>query len=88
MGLRNAFPNLLADTGDLVSIPGSPPNLVEPLVGCRFASRCPFVQGRCRTTDLPLVEAAPGHWTACHRWPETPRLRELARSGATWQVPS
>ena len=88
MGLRNAFPNLLADTGDLVAIPGTPPSLLEPLVGCRFAGRCPFVEARCRVTDLPLVEAAPRHWTACHRWQEAGRLRELARSGATWQVPS
>ena len=88
MGLRNAFPNLLAESAELVSIPGSPPNLIEPIAGCRFAGRCPFVQDRCRTTDPPLVEGAPGHWTACLRWQEAPRLRDLARSAATWQVAS
>ncbi|MBI2205077.1 MAG: ABC transporter ATP-binding protein [Candidatus Rokubacteria bacterium] len=86
MGLRNAFPNLLADAAELISIPGSPPNLVEPPAGCRFADRCPFVLERCRTTDPPLVEGAPGHWTACLRWREADELRGRARSGATWQT--
>lgn len=88
MGLRNAFPNLFGDTAELMSIPGSPPSLVEPLTGCRFAGRCPFVQERCRTTDPPLVEGATGHWTACLRWREATQLRELARSGGIWQVVS
>jgi oligopeptide/dipeptide ABC transporter ATP-binding protein len=88
MGLRNAFPNLLGDTGELISIPGSPPHLVERMIGCRFASRCPFAEDRCRTTDPPLVEGAPGHWTACLRWAEAPALRELARSSAAWQAAS
>ncbi len=86
MGLRNAFPDLLADAAELISIPGSPPDLVTPPHGCRFADRCPFVLDACRTTDPPLTEAAPGHWTACLRWREADALRAQARSGATWQT--
>ena len=86
MGLKNAFPNLLAEAAELISIPGSPPSAIAPAPGCRFAARCPFVQDRCWTTDPPLVEGAPGHWTACHRWPEAAELRARARASTTWQA--
>lgn len=88
MGLRNAFPSLLGDSADLISIPGSPPGLVEALVGCRFASRCPFAEDRCRTEALPLLEVEPGHGTACHRWRDAARLRAMSSVAATWQAPS
>ncbi|PKH38472.1 peptide/nickel transport system ATP-binding protein [Nocardioides alpinus] len=38
--------------------------------GCPFASRCAFVQDRCRTTRPPLVQASNGVSVACHRFPE------------------
>jgi peptide/nickel transport system ATP-binding protein/oligopeptide transport system ATP-binding protein len=47
-------------TGDLPSalaVPG----------GCRFASRCPFVQERCRTVDPPLGSVPDHGLVACHR---------------------
>ena len=58
MGLLNAFPTLESAKGELVSIPGAPPDLAGELRGCRFAERCPFVTGRCREEVPPLVEAA------------------------------
>src|SRR5690554_831379 len=47
MGLTNAFPTLEGAQRELISIPGTPPNLLDPPTGCRFAARCPFVQERC-----------------------------------------
>jgi len=38
----------------LKAIPGNPPNLAAPPVGCRFAARCPAVQERCRVEAPPL----------------------------------
>lgn len=38
---------------------------VNPRPGCRFAARCPFAKERCYQGDTPLVEAEPGHYTAC-----------------------
>ena len=47
----------------LVSIPGTPPRLDEPIVGCAFAPRCPCVVAACATRP-PLL--GDGHRTACH----------------------
>ena len=35
------------ETTELQSISGSPPDLVDPPPGCRFAARCPMVTDRC-----------------------------------------
>ena len=51
------------ETTELQSIGGSPPDLVEPPPGCRFAARCPVVTDRC-TEVVPLLTApqdAPAH---------------------------
>ncbi len=42
LGLKNAFPSIKAPDRQLISIPGSPPNLIEDIPGCVFAERCPF----------------------------------------------
>ena len=36
-------------------------------IGCRFASRCPYAQPRCRTEDPALTTLEAGHQTACLR---------------------
>ena len=49
----------------LISIPGKPPTLSDTAIGCGFAPRCEFVSDLCRDGRPPLVEVAPGHWSAC-----------------------
>ncbi len=46
-GLMEAFPSVIGPRRDLVGIPGSPPDLARPPVGCRFAPRCPAVMPAC-----------------------------------------
>ena len=49
--------------GRLVSIPGRPPDLIEPPPACRFAPRCPYAgQDDCATVPPELREIRPGHW--------------------------
>jgi peptide/nickel transport system ATP-binding protein len=48
----------------LEGIPGTPPALLDPPAGCRFAERCPLASARCRERP-PFVEVAPGHEVAC-----------------------
>ena len=44
---------------------GEIPSPVNPPSGCRFQTRCPLVEPRCRVESPPLEEKAPGHWAAC-----------------------
>jgi peptide/nickel transport system ATP-binding protein len=51
----------------LAVIPGRPPDLVNPPVGCRFAPRCPYASERCINEEPPLTVTPddPNHSYAC-----------------------
>jgi peptide/nickel transport system ATP-binding protein len=49
----------------LRGIPGTPPSLLEPAPGCRFADRCPLASRRCREEQPPFVQIEDGHSVAC-----------------------
>jgi peptide/nickel transport system ATP-binding protein len=50
----------------LATIPGRPPDLVNPPTGCRFAPRCAYVRERCLDEEPMLVPAdTPDHTYAC-----------------------
>ena len=86
MGLMNAFPDLESAAHELAPIEGSPPDLLAPPEGCRFAPRCPFSLDRC-ATDSPSVEmSATGIAVACHRQADASTMRVKAREAATWQL--
>lgn len=65
-GLVHAFPSIRGEKKDLISIPGSPPNLLSPPPGCRFHVRCPFVMDKCKEREHRIVEVGKGHYAACH----------------------
>ena len=49
--------------GRLLSIPGRPPDLIEPPEGCRFAPRCVYAgHDDCAAVQPELREIRPGHW--------------------------
>jgi peptide/nickel transport system ATP-binding protein len=85
MGLANAFPNLKEPDKPLISIEGSPPDLVDPPAGCRFAERCPFKIAQCTQEEPKLVEVETGHFSACHRIAEIDELREKSKEVSTWE---
>jgi peptide/nickel transport system ATP-binding protein len=63
--LLQAVPRM-SQSGELESIPGSVPKLVDPPPGCRFHPRCPRAGDICEAVLPPLEEMSPGHFAACH----------------------
>jgi len=48
----------------LKGIPGKPPQLLSPPIGCRFKDRCPLAFEKCEE-EPPMTEIEPSHWVAC-----------------------
>jgi peptide/nickel transport system ATP-binding protein len=66
-GLIASIPSIERSSDQtLASIPGSPPNLLNPPPGCRFHPRCKYAQDLCKVEDPPLIAVSPGHKAACH----------------------
>lgn len=63
--LLAATPRLHQKVDELAFIPGSPPDLLHPPKGCRFAPRCPFAKPHCLENEPPVVEISPRHLVAC-----------------------
>jgi peptide/nickel transport system ATP-binding protein len=51
---------------DVTSIPGAPPRLDRPIVGCPFAPRCDRVFEPCAVHTPALVSVGDAHEAACH----------------------
>jgi peptide/nickel transport system ATP-binding protein len=65
-GLLGSFPGVKAPKTKLVSIPGSPPDLLKAPVGCKFTERCKFAMPICQEIDPELIEIQKNHYVACH----------------------
>ncbi len=66
-GLIKAFPSIKEKKTRLMSIPGTPPDLLHPPPACRFNPRCPYVMDVCKKIDPPLEKMGKGeHFVACH----------------------
>jgi len=65
-GLISAIPSLTGPKVRLKSIPGAPPDLLNPPRGCRFHPRCPYAVDKCRREEPEYVRVGKLHWVACH----------------------
>ncbi len=70
VGLMGSLPSLGKREGRLATIAGSVPPPQRFPAGCRFSTRCPFADARCRTQVPPLTAVGDGaHRVACFKAP-------------------
>jgi peptide/nickel transport system ATP-binding protein len=64
--LLASIPQLTQDRNQrLLNIPGLPPDLGHPPIGCRFAARCSRVTDRCRSEEPSLIGETADHLYSC-----------------------
>ena len=81
-GLMNAFPSVVGKKRRLCTIPGEPPDLLNPPSGCRFATRCSYADDQCKKADPEFRALEEGHYVACFYPVEREKsLEEITESG-------
>ncbi len=80
-GLIEAFPSVTGPRRTLTGIPGSPPDLAQPLQGCRFRPRCPVAFEACAEVEPALLELG-GAQVRCLLYAAHETLAEASQSGA------
>lgn len=64
--LLNAAPSLeIKNNRKLISIEGTPPDLINPPKGCPFASRCKYCMNICVEATPPEYDYGAGHKVSC-----------------------
>lgn len=65
-GLLESLPHVGSEKGQkLSSIPGTPPNLLNPPAGCEFAARCKYCMKVCLDNKPEQFTVKEGHTSAC-----------------------
>jgi oligopeptide transport system ATP-binding protein len=65
-GLLSSIPLLTADRSqDLIPIPGSPPDMLDPPTGCPFTPRCPYAMQICAEEMPDYTTFSAEHRAAC-----------------------
>ena len=67
MGLLKSIPRMDEESEDqrLIPIPGSPPDMIKPPVGCPFAARCPYTMKVCMEKMPEYSTTETGHRAVC-----------------------
>ena len=78
-GLLNSIPNLQLQDQALYSIPGTPPDLINPPHGCPFAARCEHCMRVCQKFQPPEFTFSETHRASC--WLYDERAKGGAQNG-------
>ena len=62
--LMSSFPSIRGEKRPLTTLPGEPPDLINPPQGCRFHPRCRYATEVCSREEPPIVGDSQ-HWAAC-----------------------
>ena len=65
MALMSSFPSIVGEKTELVTLPGEPPDLLNPPTGCRFHPRCPYATDICREQAPEFKDIGDNHFVAC-----------------------
>ncbi|MFV9629907.1 MAG: ABC transporter ATP-binding protein [Methanosarcinales archaeon] len=69
-GLLSAFEATsgltIKEKSDLIILKGDTPNPINMPTGCRFHTRCPHMEEKCKVDEPEMVEVEEGHFVACH----------------------
>ena len=67
MGLLKSIPRMDEESENqrLIPIPGSPPDMIKPPVGCPFAARCPYTMKVCMEKMPEYSVTETGHRAVC-----------------------
>jgi peptide/nickel transport system ATP-binding protein len=68
MGLIKAVPTVTTSFRELISIPGSPPDLIDLPPGCKFHPRCEYKGEECLKDEPVLINVFNDHYVACYKW--------------------
>ncbi|WP_226682952.1 ABC transporter ATP-binding protein [Sutcliffiella horikoshii] len=59
-------PTVAGEKRKRMILKGETPNPSNVPSGCRFHTRCPFAEEKCKAEEPPLVEYSENHFAACH----------------------
>jgi len=65
-GLMGVFPKIKDAKTRMTSIPGSPPDLLNPPTGCKFHPRCKYAMEICKTEEPAFLDIGKNHYVSCH----------------------
>ena len=63
--LMNSIPSYERKTKRLKALKGMVPSILDMPIGCKFCTRCDFVENKCKETEPELIEMKDGHFVRC-----------------------
>lgn len=77
LGLLGSIPKMTEKQTRLQAIEGVVPNPAFMPKGCRFHPRCKFTRDICKVEEPELIQLKPGHETACWKYSDYRKLKEV-----------